>query len=403
MSRCLKVLIVSVTLAATQPVLAQEPRRLGYAEALQLARLHAPSVDAARADELAVRADGRAAAVYPNPSFNAGSSTQAARLSLGASLPLVVFGQRGAARNVGNATALVAHQDTLASAAEARASAAQAYVGLWTAERSADALGQAAQLARELEATVQSRVDVGSAPALEQLRAQAERLRAEMNATAALELIDASASELARWIGVPVDAGLRTTGAPDVPAQPPPVQQLFARLPASPAIQRAQAEIRAGQARLASERAQLRPTMTLDLGADYLDPTLPATNYRAQLGVELPLFNQRGPMIEREELKTTGARFRLDAERAANGSALLIAYRSFNLQARRQRTLFEGVAPAIRAAAEAAAESYALGKTPLVALLEARRANVEVELDLVATTEARARAWIEVERLLGTQ
>jgi cobalt-zinc-cadmium efflux system outer membrane protein len=321
---------------------------------------------------------------------------------VGVSVPLVVFGQRGAALRAGQAAADVAHQDTRATAADARASAQQAYVTLWTAERNAISLAQAAQLALNLEATVQARVEVGSAPAVEQLRARSERLRASMDAAVAAELVDASASELCVWIGLPIEARLRAADAPPIPQQPPALSQLLAKLPQSPALQRAQLEIRAAEARVASERAQIRPALSLDLSAEYFDPTVPSTNYIAQLGLEVPLFNQRGPMIERERWRTEGARFRLGAEQKARSSALLVAYRNFAAQARRQQTLVEGVLPAVRAAAQAAEESYGLGRTPLVSVLEARQASINAELDLVATEAARAQSWIEVEHLLGS-
>jgi cobalt-zinc-cadmium efflux system outer membrane protein len=381
--------------------LAQTPRRISYAEVVRLSGIGASTVEAARADERAADADGRASGSYPNPSVVAGSSTQAARFTVGVSMPLVVFGQRGAALRAGQAAANVMHQATRASAADARASAKQAYVALWTTEQNAISLAQGARLALDLEATVQARVEVGSAPAMELLRARSERLRATMDAAVASELVDASASELCVWIGLPIETRLRAADLPPIPQQPPTLAQLLARLPQSPALQRAQLEIRAAEARVASERAQVRPALSLDLSAEYFDPTTPATNYIIQLGLDLPLFNQRGYMIERERWKIESARFRLGAERRVKSSALLIAYRNFAAQARRAQTLFEGVLPAVHAAAQAAQESYGLGRTPLVSVLEARQASINAELDLVATEAARAQSWVEVEHLLG--
>jgi outer membrane protein TolC len=222
-----------------------------------------------------------------------------------------------------------------------------------------------------------------------------------MDAAVAVDLVDASASELCVWIGLPLDERLRAADAPPIPQHPPTLAQLLAQLPQSPALQRAQLEIQAAEARVASERAQVRPALSLDLSAEYFDPTMPTANYIAQLGVEIPLFNRRGAMIERARWKTEGARYRFGAERKAKSSALLVAYRHFAAQARRRQTLLNGVLPAVRAAAQAAAESYGFGRTPLVSVLEARQASINAELDLVATEAAAAQAWIEVEHLLG--
>jgi outer membrane protein TolC len=141
--------------------------------------------------------------------------------------------------------------------------------------------------------------------------------------------------------------------------------------------------------------------MTLDLGLDAGDPTLPTTNYRAQLGVEVPLWHQRGPQIEREVMAGNAAQARANAERAHALSNLLVAFRTFEASTSRAKLLADGVVPAAEAAANATEESYALGRAPLVAVLDAERARIEVRLSLLEARAARAAAWIEVEHAVG--
>src|SRR5450631_1804703 len=69
--------------------------RVSYRQALALSRERAPNVAVARATQGVAEADSRTGGLYPNPTLSAGTSTQAARLSLGASLPLLILGQRG--------------------------------------------------------------------------------------------------------------------------------------------------------------------------------------------------------------------------------------------------------------------------------------------------------------------
>ena len=358
----------------------------------------------ARATQGVAEADSRTTGIYPNPTLSAGTSTQAARLSVGASLPLVVLGQRGAALDAGRAEYAVAKLDTQVSLADVRSAAGHAFVALWLAEHTARARAEAALLSRKLEAAVLGRVELGSAPQLEGLRAHAERLRADVDARAAADLVEASAAELAVWIGARFDDSLRVSGDPEVPLQVPELAELWPRLSASPSVQRGLAEARASEARLASERAQLRPLMTLDFGADFADPTLPGVNnYRAQLGFEVPLLNQRGPLIEREERRAWAARAQTEAERVRLGSELIIAYRTFGALTQQAQTLADGVVPAALAAAQATEESYSLGRAPLVAVLDADRARIDAQLTLIESQSARANAWINVERALGLQ
>ncbi len=384
-------------------VSASAQTRVSYAQALSLAKQRAPGVAVARATERVAEADSRAGGLYPNPTLSAGTSTQTARLSVGASVPLLILGQRGAALDAGRAELSVAKLDTLVSFAEVRAAVAHAFVALWLAERTANARVEAAAISHQLETAVQGRVELGSSPEIERLRANAETLRADLDARTATDFVEASSAQLAGWLGVSFDESLRVADAPPVPSPIPTLDALRARVGQNPGVLRATAEVRASEARATSERAQVRPLMTLDVGADLRDPTLPATNYRAQLGFEMPIFNQRGPLIEREQRRAEVARSQAQSERVRLSSELIIAYRTFGTLTQQVRTLDDGVVPAAVAAARATEESYTLGRAPLVAVLDAERSRIDAQLSLLESRAAQANAWIDVERALGAQ
>ncbi|MEO8903114.1 MAG: TolC family protein [Polyangiaceae bacterium] len=377
--------------------------RVSYVQALSLAKQHAPGVAVARATEGVAEADSRAGGLYPNPILSAGTSTQTARLSVGASVPLLILGQRGAALDAGRAELSVAKLDTQVSLAEVRAGTGHAFVTLWLAERTADARAEAATISRKLESAVNGRVELGSSPEIERLRANAEALRADLDSRAAADLVDAASTQLAAWMGADLEQALRVADAPQVPTQAPTLEALRQQVTANPGVLRATAEVRASEARVANERAQVRPLLTLDLGADMYDPTLPAANYRAQLGVEMPIFNQRGPLVEREQRRATVARSRASAEQVRLSAALIVAYRTFGALSQQARTLADGVVPAAVAAARATEESYTLGRAPLVAVLDAERARIDAQLSLIESQAALANAWIDVELALGVQ
>ncbi|HWZ91256.1 MAG TPA: TolC family protein, partial [Polyangiaceae bacterium] len=220
-----------------------------------MSRQRAPSVAVARATEGVAEADSRTGGLYPNPTLSAGTSTQTARLSLSASVPLLILGQRGAALDAGRAEYAVAKFDTRASLADVRAATGHAFVALWLSEHTAHARADAALISRKLESAVAGRVELGSSPEIEGLRAHAETLRAEMDARSASDLVEASAADLAAWIGAGFDDSLRVAGDPDVPAQVPKIADLWGLVKNNPSVQRAHAEVRASEAREASERA----------------------------------------------------------------------------------------------------------------------------------------------------
>jgi outer membrane protein, heavy metal efflux system len=377
---------------------------ISYSEALAQAKRRAPSVAVIRATEQVAEADSRVAGMYPNPTVSLGTNTDSARLALAASVPLVILGQRGAALAAGRAEYAVAKLDGLASFADLRATTAHAFVTLWLAERTARARADAASVSERLEASVQSRVEVGSSPMLEGLRSHAERLRTDLEARSAEAAVDAAAANLAIWIGAGYDDPVRALGDPGVPDRIPNLTELSAHVAQTPSVQRALAELRASQARASSERAQVRPLMSLDFGADFYDPTTPGVpNYHAQLGLEVPLFNQRGPLIEREERKAAVARSQVRAEQARLNAELIAGYRTFSALTTQATTLANELVPAASNAARATEESYVLGRAPLVAVLDAERARIEAELALVESQSARANTWIDIERALGVQ
>lgn len=398
---CAVVVLLAVVGWGARASAADADAELSYAQTIARARQRAPDLVVARAREGIARAEVGVAGTYPNPTLIAGTSTQAARFSVGASIPLVVLGQRGAAIDASRADLATVRVETQGTWNEVRSAAAHAFVGLWLAQRTAAARVDAAALARRVDTAIAGKVELGAIPEVEGLRAHAERLRADADAQEAEQLVEAAGTDLARWIGSTTGASLRAVGDPEVPATPAPLAELVAKIGGNPAVRREDADALAADARVHRERTLVRPTLVLDLGADMGDPTQPTTNYRAQLAIDLPIFNQRGGYIDRERAAAAAARSRSSTERARALAALESAYRTFVAISARAKALAEGVVPAARAAAIATEEQYTLGRAPLVALLDAEKARVDANLSLVSALGARANAWIEVERAIG--
>jgi cobalt-zinc-cadmium efflux system outer membrane protein len=377
------------------------PLAMTYRRALDEALRHAPQLLAARTRLAVADADVAIAGVVPNPSITAGTSTQAARLSTGVSLPLHVFGQRSSSIAAGRADALAVQADVTVTRFDVQAAAAHAYVALWLAERTAEAREQAAAIAGQVDAAVAERIAIGSVPRFEGLRARSERLRAQAEAEEARLLVVAAAVELGRWVGVRDAEGLRTAGEPDVPPLPKPLAALVSGTARAPAVQREEATARAAEAHAHRERALVRPTLVLEVGADIGDPTLPGTNFRALLGVEVPLLNHRVPYVQRELAVATAAHTRAELEQIQATADLSIAYRKFEAHSARFANYRDVVQPAATEAARAIREAYALGRAPLAAVLEAERAQIEASLAVLQAQATRADDWIDVERAVG--
>src|SRR5262249_25166650 len=179
------------------------------------------------------------------------------------------------------------------------------------------------------------------------------------------------------------------------------LSSLLERVAKAPAVQKEEADARAASARAERERALVRPMLTLDLGLEAFDPSLPATNYRAQLGIELPILNQRGPYIEREGSAAVAATWRARYEAHALTTDLIVAYRNFQGDSARRDTLSNAVLPAAEQAARATQESYSLGHASLEAVLDAERVWLETKKAPLDADAARAHAWVGREHALG--
>lgn len=382
---------------------AQEQRYIGYAEVLSLAINVSPAMRVARAEEHVIASEVGIAGVIANPTFIGGTSTQTAKVSVGVSVPLVILGQRGAAIRASQAGLDAAHVGTEAIQSDSRAAAAHAFVALWLAERIAQARAKAEELVAQLDQAVSVRVQLGGAPEVDRIRSNALKLRAHAEAVQAAQLVRAAAADLGRWIGESDASELRTSDAAVIPDLPPPLSALLGRIAQGPAVTREKAAAHAAHARADRERALVRPALTLDLGIDARDPTLPATNYRAQLGVELPVFTQRAPYIQREDRAAAAAEQRSRYQMSTLNSDLVVAYRTFEAATAGRITLEQAGVPAARTAAKSTEESYALGRASLEAVLDADRTLIDVELTLLDVSAVRANAWIDVEHAMGVK
>lgn len=385
--------------------------RVTLDDALRAARTAAPDLVVARARQSVAHADVGIAGTYANPTFAVGTSTQAAKFSGTVSIPLVVLGQRGAAMDAARADESTVGLDTQVTWNDVRQATVRAYVRLWLAEGVAAARRDSAGIEATLEQAVVQRVQVGAAPELDGLRVHAEKLRADADVLEAVAEVTVSGSELGRWMGLADGGGLRATGELPVPDTTPELAGLLARLDGSVSVRREQSDVRASEARVARERALVRPGLSLDLGLDALDPTLlppnappgaePPVNYRAQLVIDVPLFNQRGAYIDRERAQGDVARARLRAARVEVEAQLTAAYRTFEAATAQQRTLADSVVPAARAAAGGTEEAYTLGRAQLVMVLDAERTLVDTRVAALRAQAARANAWADVEHALG--
>jgi outer membrane protein TolC len=218
--------------------------------------------------------------------------------------------------------------------------------------------------------------------------ARVEAARAELNA---LLLRSPQAA-----LGEPVWA----PGEPDLMT----IQELVAR------ARTGRSELRAADARIASERAELDAVRreaavpAFSLSAAYYLPTAGMPNaYGVSGAVSLPWLwggyqeRQRATRAALEALTEERSRISWDVARDVAMAVERVT------TARARRTALEAnVLPAARRSFEAAFSGYVAGGTNILALLDAERRIFEFEIDLIEAETELERGIVELERALGT-
>jgi cobalt-zinc-cadmium efflux system outer membrane protein len=400
-------LLTLLVICGAVPGVAAEAHAMTWAEARAAALRSAPElrVSDRRAD--VARAEVRAAGALGNPTFIVTSARETARLSTGVSVPLPLFGQRGAAVAAATADADAVVREKAIALNDLRWNATVAWIDTWEADGRARLLEAGAGDARRLLTIASERFQAGSSPRLDVVRATADRVRAEADAESARALVGAVAARLAVWVSADPLAPPATTGGPGVPAALPSLPALVQTLAHHPALEHDQAQRAAAQKRTDLERRLRLPIVNAELVVNVGDPTLADAQGNARTDVvggaafELPLLNARGGAIARAEAQGALAEASLSLDAAHLRADLADAFRRTQAAGRRARQLASSALPAMEEARAMTEESYRAGRADLVRVLEAQRAVLDARLGALEATATWARSFADLERAAG--
>lgn len=297
------------------------------------------------------------------------------------------FAELGARRAMARAEAQRAGAGLELGRLEARLGAAQAWIGLFYAERSVTLLGRLQNEARASAEAARARLASGAGSVDEAIAAEIEAARLGDRGGAAGASVVAMRAELRRWVGAAADQPL---------GDEPPVfnidaEMLRSQLRRHPALAAYEAETDVAQAGLRMARAERWPDWSWELSYGRRDPAL-EDMASVEVRVGLPLFQawRQGPLIDARRSDVA----RLGAEREATlreheamleaGLAQHAALAASVARARDVRL------PLSRQRAEAAAGAFAAGNSSATALITARRDALEAELDLIGLEERLA-------------
>lgn len=403
-----RILAAAAAMAAILPAVgAAAPLDLG--QALDLAAQRSQAARAARAGAAGAAEAARAAGQLPDPMLSVGIDnlpvTGPERLRttvdsmtmkrVGISQEWVPVGKR--ALRQAAAQALGAREAALAASAvaDARLQAALAYLDAYYAGEALKLTTLTEHHAHEEAEAARARLSSSTGSSQEVLQLAAARGMAEDVSAEVRQLHAAALVALQRWVGVQPDAL-------DEPALPPlPEEQAFVR--AHPAVVQATQDAAVARSEAAATAADRDPNWTWQ--ASYGQRT--GFPDMVSVGVNIPLPIAPGERQDRE----TAARLALvakaeaaleEATRVASADYRSLASDAQRLAERMSRYRAAVVLPA-QQRTQAALAGYRSNQVPLMALFDARHAEVEVQRKHLALQRdlAKARAQLAFKPIPG--
>jgi cobalt-zinc-cadmium efflux system outer membrane protein len=411
--------VAAALLLTPQPSAAQDAGPAGApappVEALvRRAIERAPSLGARRERIEAARLAIRAADALPDPmveveyqSFNFPRYTIGSDPSsmAGASVrqDLLSGGRRVARRAVAQAEAATRAVEQRVMEADLATEVRVQYARLYAIDREREALQDAAQLARMLEATASARYAAGGSDQATVLRVQVEQTRiGQRLADLASERVKVMAA-LNRLTDDPPEAVIgRVAGLPP-PALPAAAEALGDQAgKQAPAVALRQSELDLAARQVESARADLKPAWSVGAGLYWQGGLDRMVNF--SVGVELPFWKKRKqlPLVASAESERRAAELELAGTAAqvrAEAASLLADYRNALDQIQRYQG---GLLPQNSAALDATRASYLGGRGDFISVLDEFRRWVELRTELAGREADRYAAQARLAGLVGS-
>ena len=391
--------LLFVSIVSAQGVVPGAPLTLGGA--LDRAVMANPTIVAARLRQGIALAGVTVARERLNPEARVEFERETPTRSYGFALPLELGGKRSRRIAVGEAAVRTAEAELAQIILQIRRDVRRAYFETAVAEARLALLNELQDLAARGRDAAQQRFDAGSAPRLEVLQAQLVLAQAQNEATGARGGVGATRVRLNALLGFPLDAPtMLSTPLDNAPA-----------LISDALIARAQAvnaelivldrRIEEQVLRVALARAlrtpDVIPEATITRGAQ---PEF-STGWRAALGVTLPLFTTHRAGVLLEEATLTQLRQERDATLARITGEVSAAVAQVDAQRQAYLRYRDEILPQALEVERLAEDSYRLGQTGIVALLQAFQASRDARLRSIQAVSDFQTTLADLERSLG--
>lgn len=391
---------------AAEPIIVQAD--LTLADALQAANANNPTLRAAPFELRALEGRRQQASARPNPelelefeNFAGGgdlSGTDALESTLALSQLIELGGKRNARIALASSEYDLLRADQDVRRLDVQAEVARRYLDVVAQQERVALAHRTSELASEVHAGVQTRVDAARSPVAEASRADIARIRAALVVTDSKRDLESARYSLAATWGASrpdfKDARANLQDFPDVAE----FDALVAQLEQNPDQLRFLSEQRLREAELNLAQAIRKPDFTLGAGMRRFEET--ADNALVlSLSVPLPVANRNAGAIAESRARIEALPYEREAALLEARTRLFSLYQELQ-QARTEATALDTqLVPQARKALEETRDGFDRGRFSYLEVAEAQRELLELELTRIETAAAFHLLLIEIERL----
>ena len=379
-------------------------------QALGLALLNNPSLEAQAWAVRAAEAQMLQAGLMPNPEFEieideydhegAGMNSATTVIALGQVIEL--GSKRQWRKRVARAEGELAGWEYESKRLDVFTETTECFINVLAAQRQLDLAITTVELTQKTTMAVTERVKAGKEPPLQASKADAELEMARLDAFEAEKGLTVAREKLATSWGS--DQATFKTAKGDLnhilPALPD-LDRLRKHLPQNPDLAKWDTELKLHKANLKSEKAGRIPD--IEISAGMLSFEEDGTDALAfGIGIPLPLFDRNQGNIAAAKYNLAKAQAERKAAHNAIMTELTEKYADLTVSYKKAVILKDKVVPARTKAFDAAHEGYQQGKFGFLDVLDAQRGLFTARADLLDALSNYHTALIDIQRITGT-
>jgi len=389
----------------------QEPEgELNLHQALQLAYQHNPELIVSDWSIRASEARKIQAGLLPNPVLSAESENiggsdpyrgfDEAENTFQIEQPLLIGGKRSNRVRLADTERNLAEWDYKAKRLDLSVAVTRSFFGVLAGQRRLEVRQDIVDLAEGIAAIVAARIRAGKVSPIEQTSADIRVANARNARIQAEKLLERERQRLATLWGNPAPVFTEVVSDLDVLTPPPSLESLSVLLPRNPRIARWEEEASQREAKLALEKSNRIPDLTLTGGLRHFSGT-GTEAFVVGLGIPLPVFNRNQGSIREARLfqELVGKEKRV--EEMSIQRDLADVYQVLSSTYENVVALQNQIIPAARSALESVEKGYRQGKFGYLDVIQAQRTLFESREQEVETLAAYHQSVAMVEGLIG--